>query len=258
MQMRVVVKSKGKKVSPHFMFMIIPESPHDASQWNISDSQERLEPRRFLAAQSIPTEEQCEQESNASYDSRGLIFTQSSLPVNSTPPTSPATKESRTARRLLSTRGRSPVRSGTVPASQPRRGGNSPLLRHPRRATIHIGSIFHRPDSESEQPSFFLSTVTTTAEALSASSQSSLSTPKGLATSSSALTSPPATPPHPESPAQIPSSQVSSPASAPFSASSLAPRRSSTSPPPTAVGPLTVRPQFLQENAWVPTPWFAT
>lgn len=125
------------------------------------------------------------------YDSRDLIFT-SIIRIHPRPSTLQHQhhEERSQPRSLLSTRGRSPIRSGTVPA-QLRRGGNSPLSRHPRRTTVHIGSTFHpsRPDSESEQPSFIIYALAAAAEALSAPSQSFLSNPEGTAVFSSALTS---------------------------------------------------------------------
>ena len=261
----------------------ITESPLDASQSDASDSQERLEPQRFLETQFIPPEEHREQDGDAKtpvqakpgrptaliiamrFLSRAGSPTQQKTPScphtsdSTTPkrpfetlvateeaklsPTQapthvesaiPSTQESNPSNRLLSTRRRLPARSGTIPASQPRSSHNAAISRHPRRATVHIGSIFHRPGAESEHPSAILSTLAAAAEALSASGHSPLSTPEGTNASSSSSTSPLATPSRTGSPVQISSAQAPSPASTPSSASSqcfptLSSRRSPTS-----------------------------
>lgn len=77
------------------------------------------------------------------YDLRDLIFA-SIIHIHPRPSTLQHQhhEERSQPRSLLSTRGRSPIRSGIVPA-QLRRGSNFPLSRHPRRATVHIGFTFH-------------------------------------------------------------------------------------------------------------------
>ncbi|KAN0078376.1 hypothetical protein V8E55_010433 [Tylopilus felleus] len=151
-----------------------------------SNASRKVTPRRRNSSTSSARERLNNAEEiiwDTGYDSRDLIFT-SIIRIHPRPsPLQHQHHEERSQpRSLLSTRGRSPIRSGTVPA-QLRRGGNSPLSRHPRRATVHIGSTFHpsRPDSESEQPSFIIYALAAAAEALSAPSQSFLSNPEGTA-----------------------------------------------------------------------------
>ncbi|KAF8628748.1 hypothetical protein AX15_003740 [Amanita polypyramis BW_CC] len=134
--------------------------------------------------------------------------------VISATPTPVSGDEGSTPKRLLSTRDRSPIRAGTIPASLSRNCLSPTISRmHPRRATVHIGSIFHRPMAESDQPSIRLSTLAAAAEAIpSLPDQSPPSTPEATDVSSSTSTSPPATPSRPCSPERIASPQTSSPA----------------------------------------------